>query len=112
MMIANREVGDGDFARIRKSSAGPRSNSNPLCVASGERLDIEQAGGGSIDQKSHLHRADTNLDDGKAVAPFDADLIRLSGKRSGDHRMRHRKQAHEEESSVHIGELYAVGCRT
>src|SRR5882762_2609199 len=102
MMIANREVGDGDFPRIGKSSAGPRGNLNSLGVASAEGFDIEQAGGGGINQKSHLGRPDKNFDDRKAVTPFDADFVRLCAKRSGEHRMRHRKEAHDEDSRVHL----------
>src|SRR6266403_4628422 len=101
MMIANCEVGDGDFARIGKGGARPRSNLNPLGIASGEGLDIEQAGGGSIDQKSHLGRPDTNLDDGKAVAPFDADLVRLCVKRGREEHWK-KREAHGEDSNIHF----------
>src|SRR5216683_1640478 len=75
MVTAKCKVGDGDFACVGKGGARPRSNLNPLGVASDERFEIEYSSRGSIDQKPLLGRANANFDDGKAVAPFDGALV-------------------------------------
>src|SRR5713226_6768170 len=105
MVTAKCKVGDGDFACVGKGGARPRSNLNPLGVASDERFEIEYGSRGSIDQKPLLGRANSNLDDGKAVAAFDGDFVSGNGlceKRSREKRVRHRKEAHGENSSVHL----------
>src|SRR5229473_3487737 len=113
MVTAKCKVGDGDFACVGKGGAEPRSNLNPLGVTSDERFEIEYSSRGSIDQKPLLGRANANFDDGKAVAPFDGDLVGGSGLREKRGReKRHRKQAHDEDSSVHLTNYRPLDANT
>ena len=75
MMTADSEIGDGDFAGAGSGHARPGRNLNLLEAAATERFEIEHGGGGSVDKKTHLRRANTDYDDGEAVAAFDGDLF-------------------------------------
>src|SRR6266478_1916460 len=113
-MSAERQLGYRNLARTGSSGPAPRGHLNILKSSSGERFEIEHRGGGIIHKKAHLDRADSDFHDGNTVAAFYGDFVSRSGlceKRGREERMRHRKETHDEDSSVHCDELYAVGCK-
>src|SRR6267378_3129777 len=106
MMTAESKFGDGDFAGAGGGSARPRGDLNLFDPPSGEGFEVEHCRCGSVHKKAHLGGAYADFDHREAVAAFDGDFVRpgsrLSEKRGRKKRMRHRKEAHTEDSSMHL----------
>src|SRR5882724_2453693 len=73
-MLAEGQLRDEHFASAGGGGAGPRGDADFFGAAGRERFDVEDGGGGGVEEKAHFGAVNADFDDRQDVATLDGNF--------------------------------------